>query len=261
MKFPPFLLSVASLILPGSGQILSGFFIPGLIFFALWLASAHTLVALGSSLDADGRHATYFAALVCEILLRLGSAIDVILRLRLQTRTRSVVCQRSIVARGGGFSVLVLALMALPTPEPAIKAYAMNGNRSLLPLITPDSRLLVDKQAYQAAKPEKGDIIVISTRHFAEGKGGGPHIISRVAGIAGERVRVPVPAGQQSLDREGQGYRECLVGEGNIYLASINPASPSAFLAPLTSVVGRAEYVYWPISRAGRIIGTSGIAD
>ena len=260
MKCTAIVPPLASLILPGSGQILSGFFIPGVIFFALWLASAHTLVALGSNLDTDGRHATYFAALACEVLLRLGSAIDVIFCQRSRAGSQSA-CQRSMVARGLAFCVLVLALIALPTKEPAIKAYSMNGNRSLLPLITPESRLLVDKQAYHAAKPEKGDIIVISTRHLAEGKGGGSHIISRVAGIAGERVRVPVPAGQQNPGWEGQEYRECLVGEGNIYLASINPASPMAFFAPLTSVVGRAEYIYWPPSRAGRVPGVSGISD
>lgn len=260
MKFTVIFTPLASLILPGSGQILSGLFIPGVIFFALWLASDHTLIVLGSSLDADGRHATYFAALACDVLFRLGSAIDVILRLRSQAGTRSV-CQRSIVARGLAFSVLVLTLVALPAPEPAIKAYSMNRNRTLLPLITPDSRLLVDKQAYHTAKPEKGDIIVISTRHIAEGKVGGPHIISRVAGIAGERVRVPVSAGQQNPGWEGQGYRECLVGKGNIYLASINPASQMAFFAPLASVVGRAEYIYWPPSRAGRIPRMSGIPD
>ena len=260
MKFSAIFNPIISLVLPGSGQLLSGFFISGVIFFVLWLASAHTLVALGSNLDADGRHATYFAALACEVLLRLGSAIDMIFRQRSRAGSQSA-CQRSIVARGLAFCVLVLALMALPTPEPTIKAYSMNGNHSLLPLITPHSRLLVDKQAYQAATPEKGDIIVISTRHIAEEKGGGPHIISRVAGLAGERVRVPVPAGQQNTGWEGQGYRECLVGEGNIYLASINPASPRAFFAPLTSVVGRVEYVYWPFSRAGRITGVSGISD
>ena len=260
MKFIAIVPPLASLVLPGSGQILSGFFTHGVIFFVLWLASAQTLVALGSSLDADGRHATYFAALACEVLLRLGSAIDMIFRQRSRAGSQSA-CQRSIVARGLAFCVLVLALMALPTPEPTIKAYSMNGNRSLLPLITPHSRLLVDRQAYQAAKPEKGDIIVISTRHIAEGKGGGPHIISRVAGLAGESVRVPVPTGQQNTGWEGQGYRECLVGEGNIYLASLNPASPAAFLAPLSSVVGRVTYIYWPLSRAGRIAGVLGIAD
>ena len=260
MKFTAIVPPLASLVLPGSGQILSGLFIPGVIFFALWLASAHTLVALGSSLDADGRHAAYFAALACEVLLRLGSAIDAVFRQRSQAGSQRA-RQRSMVARGLAFSVLVLALMALSAPEPAIKAYSMSGNRSLLPLITPESRLLVDKQAYHTAKPEKGDIIVISTRHIAEGKGGGPHIISRVAGLAGERVRVPVPAGQQNPGWEGQGYRECLVGEGNIYLSSINPASQMAFFAPFTSVVGRAEYIYWPPSQAGRIAGVSGIAD
>lgn len=260
MKFTAIFKPIASLVLPGSGQILSGFFIPGVIFFALWLASAHTLVALGSSLDADGRHATYFAALACEVLLRLGSAIDVIFRQRSRAESQSA-CQRSMVARGLAFCVLMLALMALPTPEPAIKAYSMNGNRSLLPLITPDSRLLVDKQAYHTATPEKGDIIVISTRHVTEGLRADQHIVSRVAGTAGERVRVPVPAGQQNPGREGQEYREYLVDEGNIYLASLNPASPRAFFAPLTSVVGRVEYVYWPFSRAGRITGVSGISD
>lgn len=260
MKFTVVFTPLASLVLPGSGQIFSGFFIPGIIFFALWLASAHSLVALGSSLDADGRHAAYFAALACEVLLRLGSAIDAVLRQRSRARSQSV-RQRSMVVRGLAFSVLVLALMALPTPEPALKAYSMNGTRTLLPLISPDSRLLVDKQAYQGAKPEKGDIVVISTRHATEGNGGGAHMISRVAGIAGERVRVPVPAGQQNPGGEGQGYRECLVGEGNIYLAGINPASQMVFFAPLTSVVGRVEYVYWPPSRAGRIPGVPGIAD
>ena len=203
MKFPAIFKPIASLVLPGSGQILSGFFIPGVIFFVLWLASAQTLVALGSSLDADGRHATYFVALACEVLLRLGSAIDVVLRQRSQARSQNA-CQRRMISRGFVFSVLVLALVALPALEPAIKAYSMNGNRTLLPLITPDSRLLVDKQAYQSAKPEKGDIIVISTRHIAERKGGGPHIISRVAGIAGERVREPVPAGQKIRDGKGR---------------------------------------------------------
>lgn len=260
MKFAVIFTPLASLVLPGSGQIFSGFFIPGVIFFALWLASAHSLVALGSSLDADGRHAVYFAALACEVLLRFGSAIDAVLRQRSRARSQSA-SQWSMVARGLAFSVLVLVLMALPTPEPAIKAYPMNGTRTLLPQITPDSRLLVDKQAYHTAKPEKGDIVVISTRHIAEGKGGGAHIISRVAGIAGERVRVPVPAGQQNPGGKGQGYRECLVGEGNIYLAGINPASQMVFFAPLTSVVGRAEYIYWPPSLAGRIPGVPGIAD
>lgn len=258
MKFTVVFTPLASLVLPGSGQIFSGFFIPGIIFFALWLASAHTLVALGSSLDADGRHAAYFAALACEVLLRLGSAIDAVLRQRSRARSQSV-RQRSMVVRGLAFSVLVLALMALPTPEPALKAYSMNGTRTLLPLISPDSRLLVDKQAYQGAKPEKGDIVVISTRHVTEGQRADQHIVSRVAGTAGERV--PVPAGQQNPGGEGQGYRECLVGEGNVYLAGINPASQMVFFAPLTSVVGRVEYVYWPPSRAGRIPGVPGIAD
>ncbi len=260
MKFSAIFNPIISLVLPGSGQLLSGFFISGVIFFVLWLASAHTLVALGSNLDADGRYATYFAALACEVLLRLGSAIDVIFRQRSQAGTLSA-CRRSMAVRGFAFCVLVLALLALPTPEPTIKAYSMNGNRSLLPLITPDSRLLVDKQAYRTAKPEKGDIVVISTGYIAEEKTGGTQIISCVAGIAGERVHVPVLAGQQSPSSEGMGYREYLVDEGNIYLASLNPASPSAFVAPLTSVVGRVAYVYWPLSHAGRITGVSGIAD
>lgn len=116
MKFSAIFKPIASLVLPGSGQILSGFFMPGVIFFALWLASAHLLVALGSSLDADGRHATYFAALACEVLLRLGSAIDVIFRQRSRAGSQSA-CQRSMVVRGLAFSVLVLALMVLPTPN------------------------------------------------------------------------------------------------------------------------------------------------
>ncbi len=253
MKFSACLSPIASLILPGTGQIFSGYMAPGLMFFGFWLVLGQVPAAV-SNLGVDARHAIYFAALGGEVLLRLGSAFDVFFRQQSRGRGQGP-RQQSRLAMTLLFCVFLLALAAVPTPEPILKAYAVNGNRPMLPLIAPDSRLLVDTKVYQVLKPQKDDIVIVSSRHATRGQEAGRPIVGRVEGVAGEYVQVPDPMGLQSRGGEGKGYQECIVAEGSIYLMDSNAAGQRAFFAPLASVIGRVEYVYWPPSQMGRIRG------
>ncbi|MFT4302601.1 MAG: hypothetical protein QM579_12695 [Desulfovibrio sp.] len=252
MRLLSCLLPIASLILPGTGQIFSGCLIPGLIFFGAWLALGHALAAVSSSLGADARHAVYFAGLACEVLLRLGSAIDVVFRQRSQVRGLGG-RQLGRAAIACVFCVLLLVLVAVPAPEPVLKAYAVNSNRSKLPSIALGSRVLVDVKAYQTLKPQKNDIVVVSPRNAVGEQAITRPIIGKVEGIAGECVQVPFVSDVKNGGDGGKTFRECIVPEGDVYLLALNLMRQVALFAPLTNVVGRVEYVYWPLSQIGRV--------
>lgn len=253
MRLLSCLLPIASLTLPGTGQIFSGCLIPGLIFFGVWIALGHALAVASSSLGADARHAVYFAGLGCEVLLRLGSAIDVVFRQRSQVRGLGGGRQMGRAAIVCVFCVLLLVLLAVPAPEPVLRAYAVNSNGSKLPSIGLGSRVLVDVKAYQTLKPQKNDIVVVSPRNAVGEQVIIRPIIGKVEGIAGECVRVPAMSGVKNGGDGGKTFRECIVPEGGVYLLAINSMRQVALFAPLTNVVGRVEYVYWPLSQIGRV--------
>jgi signal peptidase I len=145
-------------------------------------------------------------------------------------------------------------MLALPEPQFPLKAYSLENARSMLPLLAPGTRLLVDHNAYADATPRMGEIIVFyPPRPFGDKAPSDSPFVSRVAGLAGDTVQLP----DQSVGRAKPGTSGeppvCDVEEGCVYVAATNPEVPLFFFVPLGNVIGRAEFIYWPPSRMGRI--------
>lgn len=127
---------------------------------------------------------------------------------------------------------------------------------SMMPNLHDGERLIVNKAVYYLSEPERGEIVVF---HATEEK----DWIKRVIGEPGDTVEVH----NGVLYINGEAYNEFyldeaakwathdfrhIVGEDEIFVMGDNRAnsrdSRSIGAIPITSVVGRAEFVFWPLS-------------
>lgn len=132
---------------------------------------------------------------------------------------------------------------------------------SMEPLIEHDDFVFINKAVYVYKEPEAGDVVALrSSLHT--GSGGGAVIASRVAGAAGDVMELP--GGEKETVKEGfvylisaeDGAEEALSTDGgNLPAGSgrLDSRNSAVGQVPLEDILGRVEYVLWPLARIGRI--------
>jgi signal peptidase I len=152
---------------------------------------------------------------------------------------------------------LIIALLIHVFLAQATRVYG----QSMSPNLETNQRLVIEKVSYRFHGPRRGDVVVLRD------PGGGPEmLIKRVIGLPGERVtvangRVFVDGEQLEepyLEQSTQGGgRSWLVPPLHVFVMGDNRGasrdSRSFGPVPLSTVVGRALFRYWPFGTAGPV--------
>lgn len=135
---------------------------------------------------------------------------------------------------------------------------------SMIPTLQIGDRVLVSKFVYRFAEPERGDIVV-----FTSPNGEGPDLIKRVVAVGGQTI--DIQEGRIIVDGEEvdepfvnpQGIDDSslieplTVPEGQVFLMGDNRANStdSRYFGPqpVDHILGRAFYIYWPLSELGSL--------
>lgn len=119
---------------------------------------------------------------------------------------------------------------------------------SMEPLIEHDDFVFINKAVYVYKEPEAGDVVALrSSLHT--GSGGGAVIASRIAGAAGDVMELP--GGEKETVKEGFVY--LISAEDGAEEGRLDSRNSAVGQVPLEDILGRVEYVLWPLARIGRI--------
>lgn len=119
---------------------------------------------------------------------------------------------------------------------------------SMEPVIEHDDFVFINKAVYVYKEPEAGDVVALrSSLHT--GSGGGAVIASRVAGAAGDVMELP--GGEKETVKEGFVY--LISAEDGAEEGRLDSRNSAVGQVPLEDILGRVEYVLWPLARIGRI--------
>ena len=284
----PWIAAILSFIMPGLGQVYSGMLPRGLIWMLLCgISSAAGLLILSHSTAYSWNLGC--AAGLAQIAIWIAGAIDsyrCALRCKadyeLKDYNRWYVYVLLLLMGTGS-----LLSYALNVRDQLIQPFRIPG-ASMYPTISPRDRLIAVKNAYRDSDPQRGDLVL-----FANPNNRREFWIKRVIALAGDTVAVKdgnlyVNGAKLSLESIGPGavsgttgqifdednngakYRtfisqgplapdfpeitvpkyECFVMSDNR-----NEARDSRYFGPIpiTGILGKFNYRYWPITSAGRI--------
>lgn len=119
---------------------------------------------------------------------------------------------------------------------------------SMEPLIEHDDFVFINKAVYVYKEPEAGDVVALRSRLHTS-SGGGAVIASRVAGAAGDVIELP--GGEKETVKEGFVY--LISAEDGAEEGRLDSRNSAVGQVPLEDILGRVEYVLWPLARIGRI--------
>lgn len=119
---------------------------------------------------------------------------------------------------------------------------------SMEPVIEHDDFVFINKAVYVYKEPEAGDVVALRSR-LHTGSGGGAVIASRVAGAAGDVMELP--GGEKETVKEGFVY--LISAEDGAEEGRLDSRNSAMGQVPLEDILGRVEYVLWPLARIGRI--------
>lgn len=288
----PWIAAVLSLIMPGLGQIYTGSLPRGLIW--MFLCGIFSVVAL-----LFLSHPTAYswtlgcAAVLAEVAIWIAGAID--------SYRRALRCKADYELKDYNRWYVYVLLLLMGTGSHLSYALYVRGQliqpfripyASMYPTIPPHDHLIAIKNAYQAADPRRGDIVLLvnplNRRQFW---------IKRVIALAGDTVAVkggtayvngvklaqepvgPATLASGHMTSTGQIFYESNNGaKYRIFISQDHPAPDfpeitvpkydcfvmgdnrndsydSRYVGPvpITGILGRFDYRYWPITSAGRI--------
>lgn len=119
---------------------------------------------------------------------------------------------------------------------------------SMEPVIEHDDFVFINKAVYVYKEPEAGDVVALRSR-LHTGSGGGAVIASRVAGAADDVMELP--GGEKETVKEGFVY--LISAEDGAEEGRLDSRNSAVGQVPLEDILGRVEYVLWPLARIGRI--------
>lgn len=170
--------------------------------------------------------------------------------------------------RRAGLIGLVCVVALLLVSVFAVQPFLIPSG-SMEPTFRDGDRVLVNKLAYRfGSEPQRGDVVVFDGRGYF----GDSDYIKRVVGVGGDRVvccgeqgRVEVngePVDEAYLypgDRPSTVPFDVVVPEGAFFVLGDHRSdssdsrdhlgSPGGGMVPLDTVVGRADWIGWPVSR------------
>lgn len=119
---------------------------------------------------------------------------------------------------------------------------------SMEPVIEHDDFVFINKAVYVYKEPEAGDVVALRSRLHTS-SGGGAVIASRVAGAAGDVMELS--GGEKETVKEGFVY--LISAEDGAEEGRLDSRNSAVGQVPLEDIIGRVEYVLWPLARIGRI--------
>ena len=119
---------------------------------------------------------------------------------------------------------------------------------SMEPVIEHDDFVFINKAVYVYKEPEAGDVVALRSRLHTS-SGGGAVIASRVAGAAGDVMELP--GGEKETVKEG--FVDLISAEDGAEEGRLDSRNSAVGQVPLEDILGRVEYVLWPLARIGRI--------
>jgi signal peptidase I len=150
-------------------------------------------------------------------------------------------------------------VLALLIQQFVVKPFSI-PSQSMEPTLTNGDRVLVARFSYRFGAPKRGDIIVFHPPTSPK-----EEYIKRVVGLAGDRVAVH--DGKLWINGEAQDepyiketpmvgtFPEVTVPEGAVFAMgdNRNNSGDSRFFGPvpLSSILGKAFFLYWPLARIG----------
>ncbi|MFD1832382.1 signal peptidase I [Streptomyces desertarenae] len=188
-------------------------------------------------------------------------------------RSRSVRCT-ALAAGAAGVLLLIHAFVLEPFRIPS---------DSMANTLETGDRALVNKLAYRFGNlPARGDVVVFDgAGSFDPARSGGSDYVKRVVGVGGDRVtccdergRIEVngePVDEAYLhpgDRPSAVPFDVEVPEGRLWVMGDHRSrssdsrdhlgSPGGGTVPVDRVVGRADWIVWPVERIGSLRGRHG---
>lgn len=157
-------------------------------------------------------------------------------------------------------TVIPAVLIALFINAFLAQATVVRG-QSMEPTLWNNERVIVEKVSYHLfGSPHRGDVVVLRL------PGAHDMLIKRVVALGGETVAVQggqvivdgIPLNERWAVRQGgPDYPPTVVPEGHVFVMGDNRThsndSRSFGSVPLSSIVGRAAFVYWPPDQIGPI--------
>lgn len=119
---------------------------------------------------------------------------------------------------------------------------------SMEPVIGHDDFVFINKAVYVYKEPEAGDVVALRSSLHTK-SGGGAVIASRIAGAAGDVMELP--GGEKETVKEGFVY--LISAEDGAEEGRLDSRNSAVGQVPLEDILGRVEYVLWPLARIGRI--------
>lgn len=132
---------------------------------------------------------------------------------------------------------------------------------SMAPNLTSEQVLLVNKLAYLASRPTRGDIVVLRFPGDPEKR----KFVKRIIGLPGEEVMIEGGQVYVNSERLSEGYlpfelktlpdRQLMLGSDEYYLIGDNRrnSSDSRTWGPARrrDLIGRTKFIIWPLPSAG----------
>jgi signal peptidase I len=158
--------------------------------------------------------------------------------------------------------LLISFVLVFGFVRPVIAAPFYVGSESMVPTLMVWDRVLINKLAYDFARPQRGDIVL-----FESPEGGKEPLIKRVVGVPGDTIEVR--AGTLYVDglrqrepyvnnrfRNMQSpYGPTEVPEGHYFMMGDNRgnSADSRFFGPVPeeNLIGEALFRFWPPGRVG----------
>ena len=243
----------------GFGQIYCGHLVRGLTIYAISIVMLVAWIMLIALMKGRFLQAVVIG-LVPFFVLGLFARIDA---RRLAARAPSDYTPReynhwSVYAVLWGIIVALAVCGAFVVREMAYEAFDV-VTASMAPTIPQGNRVLVDKTIYEVAPMQRGDVVIVRSpgrRRNAlvkrlvalpgdevEMRGGRIVAVNGVTVGSSDALPATTPTSHPASDTS-----VATVPKDYGYFMSDNPAASAdaVVVAPLSSVVGRVEFIYWP---------------
>lgn len=158
-------------------------------------------------------------------------------------------------------SLVIAVILALLIRTYVIEPFWIPSG-SMEPTLMPDDRILVSKLDYRFGEPSRGDVVV-----FKYPLDPSKNYIKRLIGLPGETIEIrdqklyingrPLEEDYLPEDLQVDDFGPVVIPEGSYFMMGDNrdDSLDSRYWGPLSEelIIGKADYIFWPISRLGAI--------
>jgi signal peptidase I len=250
--------------IPGLGHVYIKKWLPAILFFIAFLAVF--------AVQLSQNPIFILAGMILRILL-IVFAFYHVYAVAVGTSNRS---RKTILQFIAGF--IAIPVLISPILSLAMRQFIAESryipSAAMLPTLKIDDRLIIDKLTYRFTDPTYGDIIVFSPTEALQKENFKEAFIKRIVGLPGDRVQVK----DDKVYSNGRLIHESYIKEllpGEKHGVNLDPAvvvPPNSYLVlgdnrsnsydgrhwgfvPCANIIGKATQRFWPLDRAGSLLG------